>query len=75
MITQEGTIEIPLEEFWEWVQKTYADHMNGMETSYGVPRVNKGNDTLEIDFAAADDGHPSQWAEKPKSVKQWEELK
>jgi len=40
-----------------------------------VPRVNKDNMTLDIDFAAATDCNPADWAVKPKAVTQWEELK
>jgi hypothetical protein len=71
-VATEGTIEINLEEFWVWVAKQHADMG---ETLYGVPRVNKSNKTIEIDFAASTDGNPVEWAEKPKALKQWDELK
>lgn len=71
-VATEGTMEIDLAELWSWVAKHHADMG---EIQYGVPRVNKANNTLEIDFAASTDGHPSGWAQKPKAVTQWEELK
>ena len=70
-VTQEGTIEIDLAEFWSWVAK---QHEAMGEVAYGIPRVNKSNQTLEIDFAASSDGLPSDWAQKPKAVTQWDSL-
>jgi hypothetical protein len=67
-VATEGMIEITLEDFWIWVGKQHADMG---EIQYGVPRVNKSNRTIEIDFAASTDGHPSGWAQKPKAVLQW----
>lgn len=75
MQTIEGTIEIEMADFWTWVNQNYANNLDGMETYFGVPKVNKGNDTLEISFAASSEGSPANWAEKPKAVKEWEELK
>ena len=72
MMTQEGTIEIPLEEFWTWVQHNYASRLEGMEIVYGVPRIPKGNGTMEIDFAASTEGSPHDWGVKPKAVLQWD---
>jgi hypothetical protein len=68
-VKQEGRIEIDLADFWEWVAK---QHEPMGEITYGVPRINKSNSTLEIDFAACSDGTPSDWAVKPVAVKQWE---
>ena len=43
--------------------------------AYGVPRVNESNGTMEIDFAVGtDDCEPSDWAEKPVCLTQWERL-
>ena len=69
-VSTEGTIEIDLAEFWQWVAK---QHANMGEIQYGVPRINKANETIEIDFAASSDGHPAEWAMKPKAVTQWKE--
>jgi hypothetical protein len=69
--TYEGMIEIPLEEFWAFVEKYNTS--SGDEVAYGVPRVNKGNHCVEIDFAASSDGPPADWAEPPKAVTQWKE--
>jgi len=70
--TAEGTIEIDLSEFFTWVYQNYAP-VNGVEYQYGVPRVNKSNQTLEIDFAMATDCNPKEWFEQPNAVKQWKE--
>lgn len=68
--TYEGTIEIDLEDFAEFVANY---HPEAPSVAYGVPRVNKSNETIEIDFAVGtDDCGPSDWAEKPKCLKQWD---
>jgi hypothetical protein len=72
--TAEGTIEIDLADFFTWVYQNYAP-ASGVEYQYGVPRVNKGNQVLEVDFAMATDCNPKDWFEKPDVLKQWEELK
>jgi hypothetical protein len=72
--TAEGTIEIDLSEFFSWVYQNYTP-TTGVEYQYGVPRVNKSNQTLELDFAMATDCDPKDWVVKPNVVKQWEELK
>jgi hypothetical protein len=71
--TSEGTIEIDLANFWEWVHKEHLPVSRGTEIRFGVPRVNKGNMTLDIDFAASTDCNPADWAVKPKAVTQWQE--
>jgi hypothetical protein len=68
--TAEGTIEIDLAEFFEWVYKNYAP-TSGVEYQYGIPRANKSNQTLEIDFAMATECHPKEWAIQPDVCKQW----
>lgn len=71
MFDAEGQISIPLEEFWEFVNKYHSlDHC---EMALGVPRVVDGD--LVIDYAASTECDPRQWAVKPKAVTQWEELK
>lgn len=67
----EGTIEIPTEEFFTWLYMNYAP-CKGVEYQYGVPRVNKSNLTIEVDFAMATDCHPKDWFQKPEVCKQWE---
>ena len=70
--TAEGTIEIDLLDFWEWVHANYFP-CKCVEYQYGVPRVNKSNQTLEIDFAMGTDCNPKEWFEKPSVLKQWED--
>jgi len=72
--TAEGTIEIDLAEFFNWVCKNYAP-VDAAEYQYGVPRVNKSNQTLEIDFAMATDCNPKDWIEQPDAVKQWKDTR
>lgn len=69
--TCEGTLEIDLADFWEWVYENYSPVPKGSEIQYGVPRVNKSNGVLEIDFAASSDNSPETWAIQPDAVKQW----
>jgi hypothetical protein len=68
-------IEIPLEDFWEWMVNYHAPKLKGMETAYGVPKVNKGNQTIEITFAASDDGDPKSWVTPPKCMAEWDGIK
>jgi hypothetical protein len=72
--TAEGTIEIDLADFFDWVYKEYVP-CKGVEYQYGVPRVNKSNHTMEIDFAMGTETNPKEWFVKPDVLKQWEELK
>jgi hypothetical protein len=72
--TSEGTIEIDLVEFWNWVGNEHYAVPRGSVVRYGVPRVNKDNMTLDIDFAASTVGNPADWIQKPKAVTQWNEL-
>jgi hypothetical protein len=72
--TSEGTIEIDLADFWEWVHKEHLPAPQWAEIEYGVPRVNKSNMTLDIDFAASSERSPADWIQKPKAVTQWNEL-
>lgn len=69
--TGEGTIEIPLEDFW-----SYVDGYNIIEGNYnlyGKPKVNLDNNTLEIIFAFSDSGDPREWGEKSEAEKSWKE--
>ncbi|MDP2363900.1 MAG: hypothetical protein Q8M94_09045 [Ignavibacteria bacterium] len=72
MYTMEGTKEIPLEDFWKFVMQYSPGE--GDEIIFGVPRVNKENDTIEIDFAASSESSPDDWKEKPKALKQWDKV-
>jgi hypothetical protein len=69
--TFEGTIEIPLEEFYSWVGDNYG--LRNYRRCYGVPTVNKDNQTIEISVAGSDISNPAEWLEKPKSVLEWKE--
>lgn len=69
----EGVVEIPLDEFWEFVSK-FHDKTSG-EVAYGVPKVAKGAGTLNVSFAVGYECHPSEWAEKPPAVTEWDDCK
>lgn len=68
--TYEGVIEIPLEEFWAFVSKYGPSDSD--EIRYGVPRANRQNATIEIDYAGDSDGCPECWLVKPIAITQWE---
>ena len=72
--TAEGTVEIDLAEFWAWVRRNYSPNPSA-EVQYGVPRVNKSNQTMEIDFAMGTETNPKDWFVKPDVLNQWEQLK
>lgn len=68
-ICGEGVIEIALEDFWEFVAK---QHPEFQKVAYGIPRINRDKDTIEIDVAFSSTTDPYEWIVKPKAVKQWE---
>lgn len=65
----EGTVEIDLVDFWEFVLSR-AEFKRG-EHAFVVPRVNKGNQTIEIDLAYSTDSNPADLATKPECLNQW----
>ena len=65
----EGVLEIPLEVFYEWVNKTY--NIPGMEVVYGPPQLNKSTNSLDLLFAMGDETDPNSWATKPDAVLAW----
>ena len=71
----EGTIEIPLEDFWRYANE-YHEHSSA-ELFYGVPRVNNGNQVIEIDYMYNSGINPTEEFdfEKSKCKLQWDELK
>ena len=69
----DGVIELSRDEFEGWLREHYAP-VGGGSIVYGVPRVNKSNQTIEVAFAAgSDDAPPHQWANKPRAIVEWEE--
>jgi hypothetical protein len=68
----QGTIYIPLEEFWAFVRK-YAPGDGAEEVRFGVPRATDGD--IEIDYAFSTECAPEGWSKKPPAVTQWEELR
>jgi len=75
--TAEGTVEIDLGDLHEWILSSGRVPSSFVDNVYvwGPPRTNKGNGTLEIDFAMDGNGNcPSTWAEEPNALKQWDNL-
>jgi hypothetical protein len=70
-LTAEGTLEIPMEEFWNWVFTSYG--VGGMVSLYGIPRFNKNTNSIEITVAMGDQTNPNEWATKPKALLEWSE--
>lgn len=73
MTYYEGTIEIPAEEFWEFVSKYCPAQTAGHEVTYGKPRMEKNGIDLRISFAASSDGNPVDWSVKPTAITEWDE--
>jgi hypothetical protein len=65
----EGSVYIPLEEFWifamKYLPKTHA------EFAFGKPRI--VDDDIVFDYAASTVCNPKDWAEKPKAITSWDE--
>lgn len=72
-LTAEGLIEIPLEEFYKWVNVNYAVY--GMEAVYGPPSYNESTQSLDVLFAISDTNNPESWATKPKALLAWDKNK
>lgn len=70
-LTAEGTLEIPMEEFWNWVFTSYS--VKGMDSVYGIPHFNKSTNSIEITVAMGDQTNPNTWATKPKALLEWSE--
>lgn len=68
----EGTIYIPLADFWDFVRKFHPKFEG--EVNYGVPRVSTSGD-MEIDYAVGSETAPADWSREPKAVTQWKDLK
>lgn len=66
----EGTIRIPLEEFWELIQK-FHEHKDA-ELHFGVPQCD-GYDVV-INYAYSSICNPADWSKKPKCSEEWKEL-
>lgn len=71
----QGTVEIPLEDFWAFTAK--YQYVEDCETFYGVPRVNKDNHVIEVDYMYNSSCNPQDEVGFKDSVckKQWDLLK
>ena len=65
---RQGTVYIPLEEFWKFVKKFHADFdKDGALIRYGNLRL--ANEDLEIDYAFGTEVPPEDWSEPPEFLK------
>jgi len=69
----EGELYIPLEDFRKFARKYLPDDFDLV--IFGVPKVISGDQDITVSFATGSDGNdPSFWGEKPKALKEWEDL-
>jgi len=69
--TGEGTIEVELADFWKWISN-YHDHSSSTCLVYGVPQINKENQTIEVKYAFDTSGDsPKEWGTTPEFLKDW----
>lgn len=76
MVSGEGTIQIDIEEIYDYLEKSGALKMHverGHLYILGVPRFNRDTKQLEIDYAFDSSVEPASWHPKPKAATQWEE--
>ncbi len=69
-VSAEGTIEIPIKEIVRLLQEcTDPPYLpDNVESVFGNTRINKDNQTLELDFAYSTDCNPKDWIVKPKCL-------
>lgn len=70
----EGTIQIPMEDFYAFVRKHGPD-LGGAEVLIGPPRLVIMSEEIEVAFAWGTDCNPSDWAEPSQAQRQLSELK
>jgi hypothetical protein len=63
----QGTVYIPLEEFWKFVKKFHPTMDEAMVRYANEVRIQ--NEDLEIDFAFGTETDPLDWSEPPKFLK------
>ena len=66
--TIEGSLQIPLDEFWDFLSQYLPS--NSANTVFGKPVVNVDNGTLDIGFASDTDENPRTWLEKPLCLRE-----
>lgn len=70
-ITGEGTIEIPLEDFWKFLNN-YHNH-KGDVLVFGVPKTDIEGQCIIVNYAYDSIDSPQEWLEKPKCLKEWKQ--
>lgn len=70
----EGVISIDLADFWDWVINE-SDYLNSdsLKVAFGVPRIDKQNKRILINFVASSLDSPHHWLEKPDCLNEWDE--
>lgn len=69
----EGKVIINLQDLWKWINEKYMNNTSDY-VSYGIPKLNAKEDTIELDFAASSVGPIEEWPRKPEALKQWERV-
>ena len=49
----QGTIVVPIEEFWNWLTQLNVAPNMGDNIKYSTPNFNAGEKTIEVDFQAS----------------------
>jgi hypothetical protein len=70
----EGEIQIPYEDWYEFLNKYVPDKGKGAEVVFGPPRMYKDADAILVTFAADSADHPSGWCVKPKALAEQDAL-
>ncbi len=74
MRTYEGVIEIPLEDYNDFIRRYLPNPKDNLVI--GPPRANKGNQTIEVSFAGSghdmDECSPLDWGVPPKAKLEWD---
>jgi hypothetical protein len=75
MRTYEGVIEIPLEEYVEFVRGFLPNPKDNV--IIGPPRASRNNETIEVSFAGTSsvDSPPAEWGIPPKAKLEWDCIK
>lgn len=71
--TGEMKIEIPLEDFWQFVDK----HYNPLKENYclyGVPKIDSENNVITISTSFSTEGDVREWVVEGEAQKEWREL-
>lgn len=69
-----GTIRIPVEDFFNFVDQYNPAPEFKKGTYYGVPRPEKGGDHVLVDFVGDSVQDPIDYLEEPDCLAQWKKV-